>query len=548
MIKQLLALGMSAASATSMAVHAQAAWTNQSTLRNALRDEYDYIIVGAGSAGCVLANRLSDTGASVLLIEAGTDRINEPQIARAALWQRNPMSYAYWSRLTVAQPAFGSRPALAGSGTIWGGSGSINALLCLRGDLRDYLQWQARVGPAWNVAALYAAYLRTENYIAGDNPLRGHHGPLTVSRFSQDHPLTPAYLAAGRELGLAQIELNSGGSLDGIGVSELHVTPDGSRSGPAEGYLVPALTRPNLTVLSETLVTHLTLKGSRCTGVTLVAGGQTRSIAAKREVVLSAGVFESPKLLMLSGIGRADQLSPFGIPVRHELKAVGQNLQDHSLLYNILMKARNPVPQFDTMTGAAAIAYFRTARTRVTESPDIQILLSVNPFFTNAVPPTGGFSIVPIYVKPRSRGSVTLTSTDPRQPLAIDPRYLQHPVEIDGMIEALDRAIDIGNSSALRPYTTGFVTPGPLRTRTDKLAFIANNGGAGFHQIGTCVAGTHPAQSVVDPHFRVWGIDGLRIVDGSVIPYLPCVNINAPILSLAELAAHFIARDALAAA
>jgi len=537
LLRSLAALGVTATSALSLADHAEAAWANQKARRASLRDEYDYIIVGVGSSGCVLANRLSASGASVLAIEAGSDRIDQPKIDEAIRWIENPFTDTYWSRFTEPQAALDNRSLLAGSGTIWGGSGSICAMICLRGDIRDYARWHQLVGSEWNPAALRRAYLRTETYLPGDRPHRGQHGPLIVSRFSEDYVLTPAYLDAGRELGLREIDNNSGGFLDGVSISEAHVTAEGRRSGPAQGYLVPALARPNLTVLSNTLVNSLVLRGSRCRGVNTVVDGAPRTFRAAREVLLCAGALESPKLLMLSGIGSEEQLAPFRIPLRHKLRAVGQSFHDHVLLYNFLLKARSTLPP-PVSNSMGAFAYFRT--NPITSAPNIELMCGTMPFFTDALPLGEGFNIVPLLVKPRSRGTVSLTSNDPLQPLKIDPHYLEDPQDLDDMVTALDRCLAVSQTQALRPFTTGLFSQTPLRTREEKVAFIAANGGSGFHQVGTCAAGRNPASSVVDAGFRVWGVDNLRIVDGSVIPEVPAVNTHAPILTLAELAAELM--------
>ncbi|MFC5472964.1 GMC family oxidoreductase [Paraherbaspirillum soli] len=536
-LARLLALGVSATSAGLLANHAEAANRNQRARRAALRDEYDYIIVGAGSAGCVLASRISATGASVLLVEAGGADIEQPKISDVKRWPENIFSDTDWGRTSVPRPGLGNRPQPASGGKIWGGSGSINAMIWLRGDVRDFRHWEQHVGPEWNLAALQRAYLRLATPLPSARPLRSPSGtgPITFGRYAPAHPLTAAYIAAGSELGLGEIEVNAGGALDGIGIAEVNATPDGRRSGPAQAYLIPALTRPNLTVLSNTLVTSLVLEGDDCRGINAIIDGVSTRITAARETILCAGTFESPKLLMLSGIGSADQLGAVDIQVRHEMPGVGRNLQDHILLKNILFKSQVALPP-PLMNAAAALAYFSN-RSRLW-APDVEIMCLQSPFLTNALPLGSGFSIAPFLSKPRSRGCAKLVSADPRKPLSIDPRYLQETIDQDNLIMALDRSIDIGNSNALKGFSAGlYPSPAP-KTRSEKLAFIAQNGGAGFHYVGTCSAGRSPANSVVNSRFRVWGVDGLMVVDGSVIPEVTAVNTQVPILTLAELAAE----------
>jgi len=536
-LARLLALGVSASSAGLLAMHAEAANRNQAAQRAALRDEYDYIIVGAGSSGCILANRISASGASVLLVEAGGADIGQLKIAQAQLWQQNLFSDTDWGRTSIPEPSLGDRRQAASGGKIWGGSGSINAMIWLRGDVRDYLHWAEQVGPEWNLPALHRAYLRLATPLPSARPLRSPAGtgPITFGRYAPQHPLTPAYLAAGSEFGLGEIELNAGGLLDGIGVAEVNATADGRRSGPAQAYLVPALTRPNLTVLSDTLVTRLELQGDRCRGISIVVDGVPKTITAARQTILCAGAFESPKLLMLSGLGCADQLAPLGIPLLHEMPHVGKNLQDHILLLNILFKSQAVLPP-PVSNGASAFAYFSN-RSRLW-APDVQVMCLQSPFLTNALPVGAGFSIAPFLAKPRSRGAAKLVSADPRKALRIDPRYLQERVDQDNMILGLERAIDIGNSRALKPFSAGLNTPSALNTRSEKLAFIAQNGGAGFHYVSTCSAGSNPGNSVVDARFRVWGVERLMVVDASVIPEVTAVNTHVATMMLAELAAE----------
>ncbi|WP_437587020.1 GMC family oxidoreductase [Sorangium sp. So ce1000] len=534
-VSALIALGVGATTAGEMAAHAETASANQQTQLANLRDEYDYIIVGAGSAGCVLANRISATGASVLLIEAGGDDIAQPKISNSLLSRTNLFTETDWARITTPQAGFANRRTSAAGGRIWGGSGSINSMIWLRGDKRDWRLWRSLVGHRWNPRAIRRAFLRTETFVPGA-PHRGTNGPITVNRFAPAHVLTPAYLAAGQELGLQEIELNAGRRLDGIGVADFNILADGRRAGPAHAYLVPALVRPNLTVLSNTLVTGLDLRRSRCRGVNAVVNGASRTFSAAQEVILAAGALESPKLLLLSGIGDAAQLSPVGIPVCHELPAVGQNFHDHVLLANVVFRAQGTLPR-PVFGGVSAFAYFRTSAR--TAAPDVEVMCMQLAAFTSSPPPGGGFSVIPYLSKPRSRGSVFLQSADATVPLGVDPAYLVEAIDRDNMIMGLDRAIDIGLTNALAPFSAGLFSPAarPV-TRDDKLAFIAANAQPGFHFVGSCAAGTNPDASVVDQRFRVWGIDSLRIVDGSVIPEVPAANSHVSILTLAELAAE----------
>lgn len=534
-ITRLLALGVSLSVAMPLAVHAEAVWNNQQARRADLRDAYDYIIVGGGSAGCVLANRISARGASVLLIEAGSGDVSQPKIDVATLWPQNLGSDTDWAQLSVPQANLANRTLTMSGGRVLGGSGSINVMLWLRGDPRDFLRWEQMVGPEWNLPALARNFVRTETYLPGDRPLRGRDGPIAVGRYASQHPITPAFLEGGQELGLRVIDMNSGGPLDGVGVAEANILPDGRRAGPAEGYLLPIMTRPNLTVLPNTLVTKLVVQHGHCAGVRFVVDGVEQTIRATHETLLCTGTLQTPKLLMLSGIGPAAQLTPLGIPVQQELAAVGANLHDHIVLLNLLFKSPAPIAP-ELANGVSAFAFFSSSPK--TMAPDVELACSEGPFLTPALPPGAGFSIVPFLGKPRSRGSVSLQSTDPTQQLRIDPNFLAESIDQDNALLAVDSALALTQTSALRNYSSGYYGTLPLASEADRRAFITQNALAGFHPVGTCAAGRDPQSSVVDGRFRVWGVEKLRIVDGSVIPEIPCVNIHAPILTLAELAAE----------
>jgi choline dehydrogenase len=537
-LAKLVALGASAAGIDMFADYALAVESSQSA---PLRDSYDYIIIGAGSAGCLLANRLSATGASVLLIEAGSSSINVPKIARVAFWQENLSSDTEWGRVSVPQAGLDNRKQAALAGKVWGGSGSINAMIWLRGDPRDLQQWNRLVGPEWSPEALNRAYLKlTQPATSVCRTVSGGTGRITVGRYADKHPLTAAYLAAGANTGLKTIELNAGLPLNGVGVTEVNATEDGRRAGPAQSLLVPALVRPNLKVLSDTLITKLVLQGTTCRGVEAVVNQTTISINATRETLVCAGACESPRILMLSGLGPSDQLAPLNIQVRQDMAFVGKNLQDH-LLLSVLFKSKATLPP-QVSNGVSTMAYYSNSSPLT--APDIQVAGMQYPFLTPDLPATGGYTVIPFLAKPRSRGRVQLVSADPRQALNIDPHYLEESVDRDNMVFGLDRALETGTNRALRGFYDSLHVAAPLKTRNDKLAFIAANGAPGLHLVGTCSAGRDPASSVVDAHFRVWGIDKLRVVDASVIPEVPAVNIHASVLAIAQLAADQLIGEA----
>ncbi|MCE3604775.1 GMC family oxidoreductase [Massilia sp. P8910] len=542
-LASLIALGASTIGMGAFGSYAQAAQSSQSA---ALKSSYDYIIVGAGSAGCLLADRLSATGASVLLIEAGGDNINQPKIANVGLWLQNLSTETDWARLSTPQPHLANRQALAPGGKILGGSGSINAMIWLRGDPRDYAQWHRLVGQEWNPGALDRSYLKLTQPAAqgaqGTALRHGHGARITVGRYAESHMLTAPFLAASAETGLRRIEINAGRPLDGYGLAEANATPDGRRSGPAQAMLVPALVRPNLKVLPNTLISKLLIQGSVCRGVEAVVDNVTVRISATRETIVSAGALESPKILMLSGLGPADQLAALGIQVHQAMPAVGANLQDH-MHTTMAFKSKVMLPE-PVSNGLSTMSYYSTGYGR--GAPDLQLMGMQYPF--GASMPTGtGYAISAFLAKPRSRGNARLVSADPKQAMAIDPHYLEQGIDQENMLHGLERAIEIGSSRALNGIYNGLLTTASLRSRAEKLAYIAQNAGAGLHFLGTCSAGRDAATSVVDANFKVWGMERLRVVDASVIPEMPAVNIQASVLTVAQLAADRLiseARDA----
>ncbi len=537
-IAKLLTIGVSASGLEMFSSYASAVERNQ---QQPLRDSYDYVIAGAGSAGCLLADRLSATGASVLLIEAGSDQIDQPKITDVANWMMNFFSDTDWARIMEAQPQLANRSIGAAAGKILGGSGSTNAMIWLRGDPRDYAQWNRMVGSDWTPAALNRSYLKV---IQTASPVGASSdagvGRITVGRYADQHPLTAAYMSAAAATGLNAIDLNSGIPLDGAGIAEVNATAAGRRVGPAQALLLPALVRQNLQVITNTQVASLLIEGGICKGVAAVIDGVVTKIWASKEVIVSAGTCASPQVLMLSGIGPAGQLAALGIPVRQDLPAVGKNFQDHVLL-SVGFKSKVSIPP-QVSNGVSIMAYYNKSPRY--HAPDIQVAGMQYPFGLANAAPGSAYTVIPFLAKPRSKGGVRLVNTDYRQPLSLDPRYLDLGVDQETMLMGLDRALEIGSTREMKQYYGGLYDPAPLKTRAERLAFIAQRASAALHFVGTCSAGHDPTSSVVDGRFRVWGVPGLRIVDASVIPEMPAVNIQPSVLTLAQLAADHILQDA----
>jgi choline dehydrogenase len=536
-INGLTGLGVSLAAAAALATRSEPAHANQVTRRKSLSGEYDYIIVGAGSAGSVLANRISASGASVLLIEDGGADIDQAKIAQSESWLFNIGSETDWSYLTVPQAQLENRSVTANAGRVLGGSGSINAMFWLRGDARDYLRWHQLVGGNWSPFNLLRMFLRVETFLPTQGWSRGRTGPIKVGRYSSAHALGQASIDGANELGIPAVDHNSAAFIDGAGLADVNILQDGRRSGPAQGYLLPALARPNLTVLSGARVLELEISRSVCRGVKVQFEGGVRTFSATKEVVSCGGTFGSPRLLLLSGIGPAAHLRSLGIRVKQHLPAVGTNLHDHLLLPGLLFRAGPALPASPTLGRVASHTFLRTNPS--TEAPNIQVMCMQVPFPPGPVPDGEGFTILPWVVKPKSRGTLRLASSDPLASMIIDPAYLTDGRDLDTMVNSFDRALELGFTSAMQPFVNGLVQPELASlNRAEKESFIRKNVASGLHFVGTCSAGHNEQCAVVDREFRVFGVDRLRVVDGSVIPDVTGVNTQASILTLAELAAE----------
>jgi choline dehydrogenase len=424
-------------------------------------------------------------------------------------------------------------------GRIVGGSGSINAMIWLRGDERDYAAWAEAGGPTWGFAPVLRAFKRIEDYRGGDGGAssRGRSGPIPVGRPTSEHPLTPLFLrAAQEELGVRRIPLNGRPRVDGTGVAEANVE-DGRRVGPAQAYLQPVLARPNLTLLAGTRATGLLLAGGRCRGVTTVRNGRRHDFEAAREVVLCAGALLTPKLLLLSGLGPAEDLRKVGIPCRQHLPAVGRNLHDHIAALGLYFATSRELPPL-VANGTLTLTYLRTKPP--TRAPDVQLWAFSSALFHPVFGPQEAYLVIPTLVKPTSRGRLRLASADPADPPLIDPNYLATAADRSGLGEAVKRALELGNAGALSRWRRGVLRLRDLAPEGLDV-FIRQSATSYLHYVGTCAFGRSPGSSVVDARdLRVWGVDGLRVADASVIPEVPCVNTHAPTLIVAEKAAEMI--------
>ncbi|MDF2709359.1 MAG: choline dehydrogenase [Nonomuraea muscovyensis] len=509
--------------------------------------EYDYVIVGAGSAGCVLANRLSaDPGVSVALVEAG-GRDDKLEIRMPAGFAKLFKTAYDWNYTTAKQPEMSGRELYWPRGRVIGGSSSINAQMWVRGHRLDYDQWAV---PGWSYEEVLPYFKRAERR-AGSNRggVYGEAGPLYVSELRSPNITTAAFLRACAELGLHRLDELNGPSNEGYSPTPVNQNR-GRRWSAADAYLRPALKRSNLTVITGATVDRVVFDGTRATGVEHSGGAQIR---ARREVILAAGAIGSPHLLMRSGVGAADELRDAGVALVRDLPEVGKNLQDH-LSSGVFVQCRQPV----TLTKAEsignllryivlrsgmlttnvgeAVAFVRTSPRE--PAPDIELIFAPGPFIDHGLtPPTGhGLTVGVILLQPESRGRVGLNGRD----VVIDPAYLSREADVRRLVAGLKTARQIFATAAMKPYVGGPMPPYQGQESDDELAqWVRERGETLYHPVGTCRMGTDE-ESVVDPELRVRGVEGLRVVDVSIMPTPNRGHTHAPAIMIGEKGADLI--------
>ena len=534
-----------------------------------MKPHYDYVIVGGGSAGCVLANRLSaDPSVTVLLLEAGgSDR--HPFFAMPAGFAKMTKGIGSWGWHTVQQQHLNNRVLRYTQAKVIGGGSSINAQLYTRGVPADYDEWESRAGATgWSYRDVLPYFKRSENNQRYANEFHGYGGPLGVSNPISPMPICEAFFQAGQELGIPFNPDFNGASQGGLGYYQL-TQLDARRSSAATGFVKPVLDRPNLTVQMQARTLRVIVDAKRATGVEVVLGGSrdVQIVRAAREVIVSSGAIGTPKLLMQSGIGPAEHLEAVGVPVRHGLRGVGGNLQDHLDLFVIaectgdhtydkynrphhaawaglqyLLLKKGPVASSLFETGGFWYADREAAEPA--RSPDIQFHLGLGSGIEAGMAKlrNAGVTLNTAYLRPRSRGTVRLAHADPASAPLIDPNYWSDPHDKAMALKGLRLAREILRAPALRRYVQSEVLPGSrLETDQELFEYACANAKTDHHPVGTCRMGQeNDPDSVVTPDLRLIGLQGLRVVDASVMPFVPSCNTNAPTIMVAEKAADMI--------
>jgi choline dehydrogenase len=515
---------------------------NQQKLTAELKPHYDFIVCGSGSSGSVVARRLAENAqVSVLLLEAGgSDDV--PSIMEAGQWPLNLGSERDWAFMGQPNPHLNGRSIPLNMGKVLGGGSSINVMCWARGHKNDWDFFAAEArDTAWSYESVLNIYRRIEDWHGAPDPkYRGTGGPVFVQPAPDPNPVAPAMLEGARSVGIPTFQSHNGLMMEGDGgasIMDLRVR-GGMRQSVFRSYAFPYMDRPNLTVLCHALVTRLVMSGKQASGVEIVHDGKVQRIAAGVEVVLSLGAIHTPKVLMLSGIGDQTELQRLGIPVVQHLPGVGQNFQDH-VGFGCVWEYPQALPPRNNM--GEAVFFWKSDPDL--DTPDLQTCQGEMPMSSADTaaqfsPPAGSWSLFAGLVRPKSRGRIRLTGSDPHDPIEIEANTLAHPDDMKAAVACVELCREIGNSGPLSPFVKREVMPGKLKGAALE-NFIRDAASTYWHQTCTARMG-HDAMSVVDGSLKVHGIDNLRIADGSIMPRITTGNTMAPCVVIGERAAEIL--------
>ncbi|PRD43114.1 oxidoreductase [Phyllobacterium phragmitis] len=535
--------GVPRAEALDAAARFLAIAANQSRLRQTLKSSYDYIVIGSGASGSVVASRLAQrTDAQVLLLESGGSDL-QPGVLIPETWFYNQTGPFDWNLAGEPAVSVNNRQVVQAAGRVLGGSTSINGMVWARGHRNDFEDWAQLSGDAeWGYDHVLDIYRRIEDWRGTPDPARrGRGGEVFVQPAPDPHPIAPAFLKAAEALGIPTFADQNGVMQEGGGggaITNVRIR-DGMRLNTTASYLYPVMDRPNLTVLTDAHVVRLVMRGKGAAGVEFDWQGERRRIDASSETIVCAGALQTPKILMLSGIGDRKDLQRFGIDSTADLPGVGRNLMDHPIIGAGLWEAHEPIPPRNN----AAEANLFAKSVPDLPTPDLHLWLIEVPYLSevtgrHAVP--NSWSISPGLARPESRGSLRLKSADPRDAPEINANMLSHPRDLAALRAAMKLARDIGNSEEMKPFVKREILPGPLDD--EALDNLIRDGAMSMHHpVGTARMGQDD-MSVVDAQLRVHGVGKLRVADGSIMPLISTGNTQAPCVIIGERMAEILTR------